>query len=279
MIHSIRNDYCFMHLEVIIMKKKTRKLVSLALCVVMAAVFFAGCGGQKQSALERVKEAGELVMLTNAAFPPFEYLGGDNEVAGVDVEIAKAIAAEIGVTLKIVDMDFDGIVTSIQSGKGDIGASGITANDERRKSVDFSINYVDAAQCIIVKADNADIASPDDLAGKNVGVQSGTTGDIFVTDETEAVPYRFKTAADAAMELSNGKLDAVVIDEMPANQIVATYAGLKLIDTPLTEEQYAIAIAKDSEDLKEVIDKVISELLESGQIAEWIEQHKAASGA
>lgn len=257
--------------------KKTR-MISLALCVILAAMVFTGCG-QKQSALERIKESGELVMLTNAAFPPFEYLGSDNEVAGVDVEIARAIADEIGVSLKIVDMDFDGIITSIQSGKGDIGASGITANDERRKSVDFSINYVDAAQYIIVKEDNADINGPDDLAGKSVGVQSGTTGDMYLTDETEAVTYRFKTAADAAMELSNGKLDAVVVDEMPAKQIVATYAGLKIIDTPLTEEQYAIAIAKNSEDLKEVIDKVIGELLESGQIAQWIEEHKAASGS
>ncbi len=257
---------------------KTTKLISLALCVIMAAMLFVGCGNQ-QSALERIKESGELVMLTNAAFPPFEYLGNDNAVAGVDVEIAHAIADEIGVSLKIVDMDFDGIVTSIQSGKGDIGAAGMTANDERRKSVDFSINYVDAAQLIIVMKDNAEITTPEDLAGKNVGVQSGTTGDIFVSDETDAVPFRFKNGADAAVELTNGKLDAVVIDEMPANLIVSTYEGLKIIDTPLTEEQYAIAIAKGNDDLKEIIDGVITKLLESGQIDAWIEEHKLASGS
>ena len=176
-------------------------------------------------------------------------------------------------------MDFDGIVTSIQSGKGDFGAAGMTANDERRKSVDFSINYVDAAQLIIVMKDNAEITTPEDLAGKNVGVQSGTTGDIFVSDETDAVPFRFKNGADAAVELTNGKLDAVVIDEMPANLIVSTYEGLKIIDTPLTEEQYAIAIAKGNDDLKEVIDGVITKLLESGQIDAWIEEHKLASGS
>jgi ABC-type amino acid transport substrate-binding protein len=259
-----------------IMKKA--RIIALALIIAMAVMAFTGCG-QKQSALERIKESGELVMLTNAAFAPFEYLGSDNEVAGVDVEIAKAIAEELGVTLKIVDMDFDGIITSIQSCKGDIGASGITANDERRKSVDFSINYVDAAQYIIVKSDNTAINGPDDLAGKNVGAQTGTTGEVFLSDETEAVVYRFKTAADAAMELSNGKLDAVVVDELPAQQIVATYSGLKIIETPLTEEQYAIAIAKGNEDLKEVVDKVISELLASGKIDQWIQEHKVASGS
>lgn len=259
------------------MKKKAR-LFALALCVIMAAMVFTGCG-EKKSALARIKESGELVMLTNAAFPPFEYLSSDNEVAGVDVEIAKAIAEEIGVQLKIVDMDFDGIITSIQSGKGDIGASGITATDERRKSVDFSINYVDAAQLIIVKADNTAINGPEDLDGKKVGAQSGTTGETFLTDETQAEVYRFKTAADAAMELSNGKLDAVVVDELPAKQIVATYSGLKVLDVPLTEEQYAIAIAKGSDDLKEVVDKVIAELLESGKIDQWIEEHKVASGS
>jgi polar amino acid transport system substrate-binding protein len=171
--------------------KKATKLVALALCVLMAGAVFAGCASEQQSALDRIKEAGEIVMLTNAAFPPFEYLGTDNEVVGVDVEIANAIANEIGVKLKIVDMDFDGIVTAIQSGKGDLGVAGMTATDERRESVDFSVNYVDTAQYIIVKSDNTDITCADDLAGKNVGVQNGTTGDIYVSENTTAVPYRY----------------------------------------------------------------------------------------
>ena len=258
---------------------KTKRIIAIALVVVFAAMSLVACGGNEQSALERIQESGELVMLTNAAFPPFEYLGDDGEVAGVDAEIAAAIAEELGVELKIIDMDFDGIINAIQTGKGDLGVAGITADEERRKSVDFSINYVDAAQYIIVREDNTDIVDADSLSGKNVGVQLGTTGDIFVSDNTEAVVYQYKTAADAAVELANGKLDAVVIDDMPAHEIVKTYPTLKVVDEPLTEEQYAIAIKKGETELTEVVNKVLNELLESGQIDAWIEEHKAKTGA
>lgn len=255
---------------------KTNKIIAIALVVMMAAAALVGCGGgsSEQSALDRIKEAGEITMLTNAAFPPFEYLGDDGNVAGVDVEIAQAIADEIGVELKVIDMDFDGIVNAIQTGKGDLGVAGMTATDERRKSVDFSVNYVDAAQCIVVKEDS-DIKTAADLAGKNVGVQMGTTGDLYVTDETEAVVYRYKTAPDAGNELATGKLDAVVVDEMPAKEIVKANSGLKVLDEALTEEQYAVALKKGEDELAEVVNKVITELLESGQIDAWIEEHKA----
>ncbi len=280
------------------------KKTALMLAVLMLAAFaFAGCsspaatdatpapdateapattdapaeGDASSSAVDAIKAKGELVMLTNAAFPPFEYLGADNNVVGVDVDIAQAVADELGVALKVVDMDFDGIVPAIQTGKGDLGVAGMTATEERMKTVDFSINYVDAAQVIIVRADDTSIAGAADLEGKNVGVQNGTTGDLYVTDETGANPYRYKTGADAAIELTNGKLDAVVLDEMPANEIVASNSALKVLDEPLTEEQYAIAIAKGKDDLKAVVDSVVAKLLEEGKIDEWIEAHKQAS--
>ncbi|MEL7601893.1 MAG: ABC transporter substrate-binding protein, partial [Bacillota bacterium] len=145
--------------------------------------------------------------------------------------------------------------------------------------VDFSINYVDAAQVIIVP-EGSDIKAAADLAGKNVGVQMGTTGDIYVTDNANAKEvFRYKTGPDAGAELANGKIDAVVIDEMPAQQIAAVNSGLVVLDEPLTEEQYAIAIPKGAEDLKAVVDTVVQRMLDDGTIAKLIEEHKAASGS
>ena len=157
--------------------------------------------------------------------------------------------------------------------------AGITADDERRQSVDFSINYVDAAQVIIVPEGSA-IKSAADLAGKNIGVQMGTTGDIYVTDEVGAGNVlRYKTGPDAGVELANGKIDAVVIDDMPAKQIAEANKGLVTLEEPLTEEQYAIALKKDAADLKAVVDKVVQKMLDDGTIAKLIEEHKVASGS
>lgn len=225
--------------------------------------------------LDKIRSRGKLIMLTNAAFPPFEYLGADNQVAGVDADIAAEIAKEIGVELEIVDMDFDGITMAVSSGQGDLGVAGITANDERRLVVDFSINYVETSQLIAVREDS-DIQSPDDLVGKNIGVQLGTTGDIFASDVEGANISRFKTGPDAGLALANGQIDCVVIDAMPAEKIVEANTGLKLLEEPFTEEQYAIAMAKDSEDLKEVVDRVLQRMLDDGTIDSLIAEHMEA---
>ncbi len=259
------------------MKKSVLKSLAIVLAITLIASAFVACA--PKVGLEKVKKAGKLVVLTSAGFAPFEYLGANNEVVGVDMDIAKAIADEIGVKLEVVDMDFDGIVMAIKNGKGDLGAAGITANDERRQSVDFSINYVDAAQVIIVPEGSA-IKTAADLAGKNVGVQMGTTGDIYVTDNVGAKEvFRYKTGPDAGAELANGKIDAVVIDEMPAQQIAAANTGLVVLAEPLTEEQYALALPQGAEDLKQVVDKVVQRMLDDGTIAKLIADHKAASGS
>ncbi len=261
--------------------KKAYKAVALMLAVLLGVFAFAACApaASETPSIDKIKKAGKLVILTSSGFAPFEYLGANNEVVGVDMDIAKAVADELGVALEVVDMDFDGIIAAVQSGKGDLGVAGITANDERKQSVDFSINYVDAAQVIIVP-EGSDIQSAADLAGKNIGVQMGTTGDIFVTDEVGAGEVlRYKTGPDAGVELANGKIDAVVIDEMPAKQIAEANKGLVVLEEPLTEEQYAIALKKDAADLKAVVDKVVQKLLDDGTIAKLIEEHKVASGS
>lgn len=256
--------------------KKHTKAIALTLSVLMLCALFAGCA-KKESAVDRIKSAGKIVMLTNAAFPPFEYLGSDNKPAGVDVELAQAIADELGVTLEVIDMDFDGIVPAIQSGQGDIGVAGMTNTEERRQSVDFSIDYVSTTQMIIVP-EGSDIQSPDDLVGKTIGVQLGTTGDLFASDIEGANMQRFKTGPDAGLALSNGQIDAIVIDAMPADQIAKANAGLVVLEEPLTEEQYAIAISKDNADLKEVVDKVLQKLLDDGTVDQLIEKHMELAG-
>lgn len=283
-----------------------KKIAALLIAIMMLAAFAAGCGtgdaGANTAApseapaasdapaateevvdppstdegtptIDRIKAAGKLTMLTNAAFPPFEYLDDANNIAGVDVEIAQAIADEIGVELEIVDMDFDGIVMAIQNGQGDIAAAGMTATDERRNTIDFSINYLDATQLIIVP-EGSDIATPADLAGKTIGVQAGTTGALFVEDMVDdAKLSAFKTGPDAGLALANGQLDAVVIDEMPAKKIVEANAGLVLLDEPLTVEQYAIGIAKGNDDLTAVVNTVLERLLAEGAIDALIAKH------
>ncbi len=226
--------------------------------------------------IDAIKEAGKLVMLTNAQFAPYEYLGSDNKPAGVDVEIAKAIADKIGVELEVIDMDFDGLISALLGGKGDLIAAGLTIDEERKQSVDFSDTYADATQMIIVKEDNTTIKTAADLAGKTIGVQLGTTGDIYASDPTmvpDANVKQYKTGIDAGMDLANGKLDAVVIDKLPAQNIVASTPGLKLIDENLTDEQYAIAVQKGDEGFLSVINEVIKELQASGQVEKWTEQH------
>ncbi|MEL7608207.1 MAG: transporter substrate-binding domain-containing protein [Bacillota bacterium] len=255
-----------------------KKSVAFIMVACMVVLAISGCGGQSGK-IDEIKSAGELVMLTNAYFPPFEFIGDDQKITGVDVMIAQTIADKLGVKLNIVDMEFDGIVGAVQAGKGDIGAAGMTIKPDRLESVDFSPEYYTSSQYMIVKADDTSVTKPEDLAGKIIGVQSGTTGDLYATDELpgmNAAPSsveRYKTGIDAAMALLAGKLDAVIIDELPARAIVAENAGLKVVEQMLTEESYAIAVPKGDEAFKKLVDEVLGELIASGKIDEWVKQY------
>lgn len=274
-----------------------KKIIALVLSVLMAVVVFAACApaapaGEPSkpvetaeespvasidadggSSVDKIKEKGEIVLLTNAQFPPYEYLGDDNAPAGVDIDIANMIAEELGVKLKVVDMDFDGLIPAMNGGKGDFVAAGLTITDERKQSVDFSEPYANATQMIIVNKENPKVANPDDLTGKTIGVQLGTTGDIYVTDVEGATVKQYKSGLEAAMDLANGKLDAVVLDQLPAESIVASNDTLTLIDTPFTEEQYAMAVKKGDAELAEVINKVLKQLMDEGKVAEMTATH------
>lgn len=232
-------------------------------------------GAADGAAVAKIKEAGELVLLTNAQFPPYEYLGDDNQPTGVDIEIAQKIADALGVKLTVVDMDFDGLVPALNGGKGDFIAAGYTITEERAQSVDFSDEYATSNQMVIVTKDDPKVAgaTPEDLAGKTIGVQLGTTGDLFVSDEVDgATVKQYKSAIEAGMDLANGKLDAVVVDKLPAQSIVANNDALMVYDDVLTTEQYAMAVRKgESADLLEAINQVLAEM--KGGIESLTQKH------
>lgn len=244
------------------------KLVKRLLVIAMSLVFIlslAACGS---------KDDNVLTMATNAEFPPYEYYDGD-EIVGIDAEIAQAIADELGMELVIEDMAFDSIISAVQSGKADIGVAGMTVTEDRLKSVNFSDPYTTAAQVIIVKEGSA-IASPDDLEGKTIGVQLGTTGDIYAGDITDATIERYNKGFEAVQSLLQDKVDAVIIDREPANVFVEQNEGLKIIDEEFTLEDYAIALDKDNEELLTKINDALASLKESGKLQEIIDKYIVA---
>ena len=227
------------------------------------------------SAAEETEGAGgKIVMVTNAEFPPYEY-HENNTIVGIDADIARAIADQMGMELEIQDMAFDSLIPAIQSGKADFAAAGMTVNEERLRNVDFTETYAEAAQVIIVKEGSA-IAAPADLTGKKIGVQTGTTGDIYADDVENAEVQRFNKGMEAVMALTQDKLDAVIIDREPAKVFVKENGGLKILDEAFTEEEYAIAIKKGNTELLEKMNAAIKELKESGELQKIVDKYITA---
>ena len=258
---------------------KLKKLVSVLL--VAACVFsLAACGSKDDSkdSKESKKDSKDtLVMATNAEFPPYEFHEGD-DVVGIDADIARAIGEEMGMEVKIEDMAFDPIIPAVTSGKADFGAAGMTVTEDRKKNVDFTDTYATATQVIIVK-EGSDIAGPDDLTGKKIGVQLGTTGDIYADDIEDAKVERYNKGFEAVQALTQDKIDAVVIDGEPAKEFVAEADGLKILDEAFTEEEYAIAVAKDNDDLLKKMNEALASLKESGKIDEIVAKYISADKA
>lgn len=244
--------------------KITKKL--LALIMVLALVFcFAGCGEKKVATVQE----GKLTMATNAYFQPYEYYDGD-KIIGIDAEIATAIAEKLGLELEIKDMAFDSILTAVKEGDVDLGLAGMTVTKKRLEEVDFSISYANGVQSIIVK-EGSSITKADDLyadgASYKIGVQLGTTGDIYATDDfgKENVTS-FTTGNEAVNALLGGDVDCVIIDNEPAKAFVANNEGLKILDTSYADEDYAACIKKGNTELLDAVDKAITELIEDGTI-------------
>ena len=221
-------------------------------------------------------EAGKLTMATNAAFPPYEMTTDAGDFEGIDIETAQAIADKLGLELQIDDMDFDAALLSVQQGKADIVMAGVTVTDERKAVMDFSDSYATGIQSIIVP-EGSDIASPDDLAGKKIGTQRGTTGYSYCIDdygEDSVVP--FDDGATAVQNLLAGKVDCVVIDKAPAQEYVKANAGLTILDTEYANENYAIGMAKDNTALQEALNKALAELKADGTIQSIIDKYISA---
>ena len=218
-----------------------------------------------------VKE-GTLTMATNAYFPPYEYYDGQ-DVIGIDADIAKAIADKMGLELKIEDMEFDSIITAVSTGKADLGLAGMTVTPDRQKNVDFSDTYANGVQVIIVKEDSA-IAKPDDLKGKKIGVQLSTTGDLTATDEfgKDSV-VQYNKGNDAVMALTQGQVDAVIIDNEPAKSYVEANKGLKILDPEFLNEDYAACISKDNAGLTKAVNKALAELKADGTLQKIVDKY------
>ncbi|MCI9168965.1 MAG: transporter substrate-binding domain-containing protein [Dorea sp.] len=249
-----------------------KKLISMLL--ISACVFsMAACGSKDQGDKEDAdkEEKQTLIMATNAEFPPYEFHEGD-DIVGIDAEMAAAVAEELGMDFQIEDMAFASIIPAVDSGKADIGVAGMTVTEDRLQNVNFSDTYATATQVVIVKEGSA-IAGPDDLTGKKVGVQLGTTGDIYASDIKDAQVEQYNKGFEAVQALTQEKIDAVVIDGEPAKEFVRDAEGLKILDEAFTEEEYAIAIAKDNEELLEKINGALAALKESGKLDEIVAKY------
>lgn len=215
---------------------------------------------------------GVLTMGTNAAFPPYEFYEGE-EIVGIDAEIAGLLAEKLGLKLEIMDMDFSAIVTSVQTGGVDIGLAGMTVTEERLENVNFTNSYATGVQVIIVKEDS-EIASADDLEGKLIGVQEGTTGYTFCSEDFgEENVLAYTNGATAVQNLINGSVDCVVIDQQPAISFVEANEGLKILETEYVIEDYAAAVAKENTALLEALNTALDELIEDGSIQAVLDKY------
>ena len=277
------------------MKKINRRSFLAAAGLTAAALALTACGGSASSTASSTAssaasseaastsaaaelttvEAGKLTMATNAAFPPYEMTTDAGDFEGIDIETAQAIADKLGLELQIDDMDFDAALLSVQQGKADIVMAGVTVTDERKAVMDFSDSYATGIQSIIVP-EGSDIASPDDLAGKKIGTQRGTTGYIYCSDDFgDENVVAYDDGLTAVQALNNGQVDAVVIDNAPAQEFIAANPGLKILDTSYAEEDYAIGMAKNSP-LEDAVNSVLEELKADGTLQAIVDKYITA---
>ena len=287
--------------------KTWKKILAFALAASMSLSLLAGCGtaptggdtsspapsgstapsesaqpsGEQTASFTTVEE-GKLHMSTNATFPPYEMTTDDGGFEGIDVEVAQAIAEKLGLELVVDDMGFDAALTAVQTGQSDIAMAGITVTDEREEVMDFSESYATGVQVVIVKEDSP-IQTIDDLANADmIGCQAATTGYIYASDTPENGGYgedhvtAYDSGALAVMALVNDQIDAVIIDNEPAKAFVEQYEGLKILETPWVEEEYAIGVAKGNTALLDAINSAMDELKADGTFQAIVDKYITA---
>ncbi|MBZ4684160.1 MAG: arginine/lysine/histidine transporter system substrate-binding protein [Fusobacteriaceae bacterium] len=229
-----------------------KKILTL---VVLATLFLVGCGGNTEKTY---------VVGTNAEFPPFEYMEGD-KIVGFDIELIELLSKEAGIKYEIKDMSFDGLLPALQTKKIDLVVSGMTATEERKKTVNFTKSYYSTSQVIIVREDENNIKSFDDLKGKKAGVMLGFTGDLIVSDIEGVNVKKYNASYAAILDLKANKIDAVVLDSEPAKNYVKQNKGIKVIEGVSVTEEYAIALRKEDKELLEKLNKAFDTIKSNGE--------------
>ncbi len=283
------------------MKKKIVLFIVIAVVAALSvSVLLTGCTtiDMSKAGPDEIKEYGKLVVATSPDFPPFENLDQAGNVVGWDIDVAQALADKLGVKLEVQQMEFDAVLSSVAAGKVHIGMAGISNTEERDKSVDFSMNVFNSSQMIIVREDNTSITGPMDLAGKTVAVQAGTIGN-WLAEMDEDYAYNFDDDGNvlldepllgeprtvtklssglmAIQQVKNGQADAVILDKLPAQTIVANLnaeggAQLKILETSVYDDAYAFAIGEGNTALKAWIDSALEELIADGTFDELNEK-------
>lgn len=241
-----------------------KKFIKILVLISVSILLF-GCG----------KKEDTLVMVTEAGFEPYEYVK-NNEIVGVDVDIAREIAHEMGKKLEIKDVAFDSIVNELNSNKADFAAAGMSITEERKKEVDFSAEYISSKQVIVVNKNNNTIKSKEDLNSKTISVQTGTVGDTYVSKNfknTKIIGHKkFLTAAE---DVKANKSDCIVMDELPAKELVSKNPTLTILNIELVTDRYAIAVKKGNTTLLNTINKVLDRLMKEGKIEEYVINHSS----
>lgn len=284
-----------------------KKLISLFICLMLLASALAGCGTKEGTDKDNSSNQAEdnqnevndnnqvdnneaednkddeantdeskktLIVGTEAGFPPYEYYGEGDEVVGIDMDIAKAIADSMGMKLEIKNMEFDGALLAVQNGQVDFVAAGVSVNEKRKKVMDFSIEYVDSTEVVVVNKENPAVSSIEDLDGKVIGVQQGNIADFWVEENVDANNIkRYTTFAQATEDLKNQRIDCIVMDILPAQQMVTANPELTILDGTLFQDKYAIAVKKGNQELLDQINTVIQELIDTGKIEDFTAKH------
>ena len=270
-------------------ERTMKKTLMVLAATVMAAAILMGCAKKQDGSFTaKIKAKGKIVVYTNPEFPPYEYMGANGQIDGAEIEIVNKIAEKLGVKAEIVSAEFDSIIGSVSTGKADLGASGFTINDERKQVVSFSDPFVISVQYLIIP-ENSPYKTIEDLAGKKIGGQNGTTGFMMVEDciksgllkDTKAEAKSFNTAPDAVVAMKAGQIDAVVIDDLVAKSLAKKNPGYKAIAMVTKEgkgldlpEEFGMIVNKGNEDLLDVINEVIKDMITDGSLNEIINKHQ-----
>ena len=250
-----------------------KKIIAIALVLIMALCMFAGCGKSDSMTLEK----GKLIMSTNAAFPPYEMTDDNGNFVGIDIEVAQAIAGKLGLELVIDNMEFTAALEAAQKGKSDMVMAGVTVNEDRLAVMDFSDSYATGTQVVIVKEGSN--VTMDNLGEMMIGTQMGTTGYIYASDTPENGGYgedhviAYDNGITAVQALLNNQIDAVIIDNAPAQAFVESNPGLTLLEGEWVVENYAIGFAKGNTELKEAVNKALAELIADGTVQQIVDKY------